>query len=695
MRDEGARRCVQYGIAPVLGKEILVSILSHEQSHVRSFDTFVFVFWITFFLCQRPLLYIFRRPRAFPRHVPWRMKLFKVVEHKVNNQFSGMNLYAHSLPGMLSQGYRLRRRAVLGVSTLCTARRFQSSIGEQRTVARMSKSAFRHPLAPKDPSQRNVTIPIRASRTAASASSSISATLSAEDLKKQAQKALLLQMQKEVLWEGTIIDDVNHTLVQHFVKLSTNEKYRQARKMLVVGGRAMIEELCRSGHRPRHLMVECGKPIPKWLQDCRQTDIVLVHKSVSAAAAPGSDGYVGDFEIPTPPMKEQLVANHQRLNRVLVLDNVDDPGVLGTLLRTASGYQYDAIITANHCADLYDHRVIRAARGAHFQTSVPIYTLKEEDGDDVYSLLNHVMERNDLLPLCFTAQGDAADAEGASTGTQTGLVSSVEAPGGRVFRSSVVGAAPVPLPAPRQSTSFYAASSLQGHSGASQVREESLSDFCLDRFTGASSAEDDARSGYILFAGPNHKRTMLRRLGQRLSRPSTRLLLDSLSSPSEAPSDLLISMSVVLYSLRPRGNWDYLPAGRKQEHSTLDLQTKHASVDIGVNRLHVSADDINLDEAEQQERAHEANEFMRWRRLARRQGSDYDHWMEAEQRRVQAMVRRERQRRVAPWMPLREAKTKPMPDWVPNIIDEYRQSLDRDALTHERDISSSYQRPPR
>ncbi|KAG5466329.1 hypothetical protein LSCM4_01476 [Leishmania orientalis] len=606
-----------------------------------------------------------------------------------------MKRYTQFLPGVAAQDHHISRRTSVGVPTLCGARRFQSFVGEQRAVARTSKSAYRHPLAPKDPSQRNVTIPTNASRAAASASSpSSSATLSADELKKQAQKALLLQMQQEVLWEGTVIDDVNHTLVQHFVKLSTNEKYRQARQMLVVGGRAMIEELCRAGYRPRHLMVEAGKPVPGSFQGRRDTDVVLVDRAVSATVASGSDGYVGDFAIPTPPMKEQLIANHQRLNRVLVLDNVDDPGVLGTLLRTASGYQYDAIISTNHCADLYDHRVIRAARGAHFQTSVPIYTLKEEDGDDVYGLLNHITERNNLLPLCYAAQADGADVEGVRMGAQPGIVASTEAPVGCVFRSRVVGAAPVPLPAPRQRESSYAVLSRR-LGAASRVREESLSDFCLDRFTRSSSVDDDAESGYILFAGPNHKGNMLHRLTTRLSRPTTRLLLESLRNPSEVPSDLLISMSVVLYTLRPRGNWDYLPAEMKQEHSSLKLQAKHASVDIGVNRLSVSADDINLDEGEQRERAHQANEFMRWRRLARRRGSDYDHWMEAEQRRVQALMRRERQRRVAPWVPSRNVETKPMPDWVPNIIDEYRQSLDRDALAHERDISANYQRPPK
>ncbi|KAK7201316.1 SpoU rRNA Methylase family [Novymonas esmeraldas] len=616
-----------------------------------------------------------------------------------------MRRCAPSPPCLAAGVHQICRGPSPSVSTLRVARRFQSFIGEQRSVARVSKSSYRHPLAPKDPAQRNVTIPTTASRAAASSGSSSSfpgataASVSAEDLKKQAQKALLLQMQQEVLWEGTVIDDTTHSLVQHFVKLSTNDKYRQARHMLVVGGRAMIEELCHAGHRPRHLMVEAGRPIPEWARDRRDTDVVLVDRHVSAAVAKGTDGYVGDFDIPTPPMKEQLIANHQRLNRVLVLDNVDDPGVLGTLLRTASGYQYDAIITTNHCADLYDHRVVRAARGAHFQTSVPIYTLKEEDGDDVYGLLNHVAQRNNLAPLCFTAQDDASDDDAAGGAAHSHFVSSPAAPGGRVFHSSVVGAAPVPLPAPRQdrATPYAAASSSTLGSAAAAAPHSAavpLSSFCLDRFAHRDSAEEDAQSGYMLFAGPNHKRNMVRRLTERVSRPTTQLLLDSLPSPSESPSDLLVSLSVVLYSLRPRGNWDYLPVEAKEERSSVDLQTKCASVDIGANRLRVSAADINDDEAEQREKAHEANEFRRWRRLAPRRDSDYDHWMDAEQRRVQAMVKRERQQRVAPWLASKNTKTHSMPDWVPNIIDEYRQSLDRDALVHERDISSHYTRPP-
>lgn len=585
------------------------------------------------------------------------------------------------------------------------SRRCQSFIGEQRAVARLSKSAYRHPLAPKDPSQRNVAIPSTAGRAAVAAASGrgsastssakYTPSLSAEEMKKQAQKALLLQMQQDVLWEGTVIDDTNNQLVQHFVKLSSNDKYRQARQMLVVGGRAMIEELCQAGFRPRHLMVNAGKPIPDWARDQPDTDIVLVDRKVAEAIAPGTDGYVGDFQIPPPPMKEQLIANHQRLNRVLVLDNVDDPGVLGTLLRTASGYQYDAIITTNHCADLYDHRVIRAARGAHFQSAVPIYTLKEEDGDDVYGLLNHMVERNNLLPLCYTAQEDS-DAP-----TRGGVPSSSSAPPQRrtdapqrVFQSSVVGASPVLLPTPRQPTSTYAASARAvPQSGAASSRA-ALSDFCLDRFTRPSGADEDDAGGYVLFAGPNHKRNMVRRLTARVARPTTQLLLDSLPAPTEAPSDLLISMSVVLHALRPRGNWDYLPADAKTAQSSVELQAKRASVDIGVNRLHLSARDINQDEEEQRAQAHLANEFMRWRRLSKRRGSDYDHWMDAEQRRVQSMIKAEQQRRASPWLTPAKTKTKPMPDWVPNIIDEYRQSLGRDALTHEREISSAFRRPP-
>nr|6YXX_EE Chain EE, SpoU_methylase domain-containing protein [Trypanosoma brucei brucei]6YXY_EE Chain EE, mt-LAF5 [Trypanosoma brucei brucei] len=537
---------------------------------------------------------------------------------------------------------------------IMSQRRWQSTIGEQRPTARRSKNAYSHPLAPKDPASRNIVVP-----DAVHAKVGSPDTLPAEILQKRAQRALLMQLQQNVIWEGTVISDERHHLIQHFVKLRQNPKYRSSKQMMVVGGRHLLHELHKRGYTPRHLLVREGQQKPKWATNTGvKTEIIRVDRHVADVCSPGNDGFIGDFDIPKPPPKESLIANKQRFDRVLVLDNVDDPGLLGTVLRTAAGFHYDAVIATNHCADLYDHRVIRAARGAHFQKAVPIYTLKEEDGDNVYGMLNHILQRNDLSPVCFAARDD-----NDATDELDDLV--------RQLRSGCA--------QPKSRTSPC---------GSPAVKRETLSDYCRNNFT-----KSDAK-GQLLMVGPNHKRNSVRRWSKQLSIPVTQLLLDEVSQ-----TDALIAFSVVLHALRPHGNWDYLPLHNNQEQqetASLELQGMKASVDIGPNRFDLNEKDLSLDEEEQVEKARLDNELMRWRRLQRAQGSDYDHWMEAETRRIQEMASNESRKQVSPWARLRTRWQKGavgMPPWVPNIVDEYRTPLDRDALRVEREVSESHVRP--
>lgn len=60
----------------------------------------------------------------------------------------------------------------------------------------------------------------------------------------------------------------------------------------------------------------------------------------------------------------------QQAKRVLVLDRVQDPGNLGTLLRTAQALNWDAVYLLDGCCDIYNEKAIRAAKGATFALKV-------------------------------------------------------------------------------------------------------------------------------------------------------------------------------------------------------------------------------------------------------------------------------------------------------------------------------------
>ena len=53
--------------------------------------------------------------------------------------------------------------------------------------------------------------------------------------------------------------------------------------------------------------------------------------------------------------------------KYLILNNLQDPGNLGTLLRTADAVGVDGVVLSNNCCDLYNPKVLRSAMGSVFR----------------------------------------------------------------------------------------------------------------------------------------------------------------------------------------------------------------------------------------------------------------------------------------------------------------------------------------
>lgn len=67
-------------------------------------------------------------------------------------------------------------------------------------------------------------------------------------------------------------------------------------------------------------------------------------------------------------------------NTAIVLDTIQDPGNLGTILRTANAFQIDIVLLCGQCADIYNPKTVRASMGAVFRQpvlSIPVNKLKE------------------------------------------------------------------------------------------------------------------------------------------------------------------------------------------------------------------------------------------------------------------------------------------------------------------------------
>lgn len=92
--------------------------------------------------------------------------------------------------------------------------------------------------------------------------------------------------------------------------------------------------------------------------------------------------------------------------RYLLLDNVSDPGNVGSIIRSALAFQIDYVILSKNSVDIYNDKVIRGSQGAFFKTkmvyadlSEVIFLLKKQQIPVYASTLNeHSKKLMEVLP---------------------------------------------------------------------------------------------------------------------------------------------------------------------------------------------------------------------------------------------------------------------------------------------------------
>lgn len=89
------------------------------------------------------------------------------------------------------------------------------------------------------------------------------------------------------------------------------------------------------------------------------------------------------------------------LNKIVFLDAVQDPGNVGTILRTCLAFNVDALILGKGCASLYNHKTLMASKGANYKLKV-----MNMDFDDLKSNLS---EKHKLIATALDEDSISLD----------------------------------------------------------------------------------------------------------------------------------------------------------------------------------------------------------------------------------------------------------------------------------------------
>lgn len=153
-----------------------------------------------------------------------------------------------------------------------------------------------------------------------------------------------------------IIRSRQNELIKRIISLGADGKARQAAGEYIGAGTKLLREAVASGAEIGCVLTE--EPV-------EGLPYRLVSPEVLAAASPlqHSDG-------PVFTVKMREIPAAEKLERVIALENVQDPGNVGTVLRTADALGIDLVVLCGACADPYNPKTVRASMGAIFRQPV-------------------------------------------------------------------------------------------------------------------------------------------------------------------------------------------------------------------------------------------------------------------------------------------------------------------------------------
>lgn len=160
-------------------------------------------------------------------------------------------------------------------------------------------------------------------------------------------------------------------LCTHLRKLSSSAAYRRQCGEFLCDSPKLLQEALLWGSELHTVVVTAGTEAPPLPKGVRLVEVPAdVMRSVSPMETP--QGTLFTCAIHTEPLPETLAGR-----RYVVLDTLQDPGNVGTILRTADAFHADGMFLVNGCADIYNPKTLRATMGAVFRC--PVWTVGVEE----------------------------------------------------------------------------------------------------------------------------------------------------------------------------------------------------------------------------------------------------------------------------------------------------------------------------
>jgi len=188
-----------------------------------------------------------------------------------------------------------------------------------------------------------------------------------------------------------------------FIKSLHQKKYRKEQGIFIIEGIKSIVEFIPSAYQIHsiYFLAEYQSLLPKLPPNIKLFEVNNAElEKISTLQAP--QGILALVNIPTPVILDKGVLTN---TFSLVLDGIQDPGNLGTIIRTADWFGFKQVICSLNTVEVYNPKTVQATMGSLCRVNVVYQDLEELLKDITIPVFGAMLNGNSLYETQWGSQG--------------------------------------------------------------------------------------------------------------------------------------------------------------------------------------------------------------------------------------------------------------------------------------------------
>lgn len=146
------------------------------------------------------------------------------------------------------------------------------------------------------------------------------------------------------------------------IKKLQEKKYRDSTGAFLVEGEHLVTEAIKN-NCVKYIITEENYEFETNIKQIKVTNNVLK--------------YISSLDNPQSIMAVcKKVKNNRLDNKILILDDIQDPGNLGTIIRSCIAFGFNTLVVSENTVDIYNSKVIRASQGMIFSINIIVADLE-------------------------------------------------------------------------------------------------------------------------------------------------------------------------------------------------------------------------------------------------------------------------------------------------------------------------------